>query len=77
MRSLKSKLIIFISSLLIIMLAALGLSNFLATSKLINEQTDKEIALRSGLIVDDIENFLQVKMKLLETFAKNSASYYG
>jgi methyl-accepting chemotaxis protein len=77
MRSLKSKLIIFISSLLIIMLAALGLSNFLATSKLINEQTDKEIALRSGLIVDDIENFLQVKMKLLETYAKNSASYYG
>ncbi|NEW07373.1 methyl-accepting chemotaxis protein [Paenibacillus sp. SYP-B3998] len=77
MKSIKTKFITFISVLLAVTLLSLGVLNFFATSKLLQAETDKEVALRSEVIVQEIEKFLIGRVSIMETFAKQSAALYG
>lgn len=77
MKSIKTKMIAFISLLLAATLLSLGLLTYSSTSSLFEKETDKEISLRSQVIVEQIENFLSVKTSILESFAKNAVAYYG
>ncbi|MFF2482335.1 methyl-accepting chemotaxis protein [Paenibacillus sp. NPDC058071] len=77
MKSIKTKIITLVTLMLVISLVTVAALSYWSTSTLMGKQIDKEIALRSNVIVEKIDGYLQQKTAILETFAKTGSLIYG
>lgn len=77
LKSLRAKLTIFVSLIMLITFISLAFVTNSSLEKTMNEQIDKEVKLSTEALVHEMDKFLQSKLSIIETLAKAAEDVHG